>query len=228
MNVTQALQNIADDLYEIQEFDITTNTTFLGRKMLRACQYIKGLRQWSFLFKTGTISVSDTDIIDNRGPYDLPSDFGQLGRDERLSWAWTWDGQSVPIIKDGDTGIIYRAFISRAENKLYFTDSIPAGDYTLYYISNITSLDDVADWPEDIIDCVELITKYYALNDHKDTMDVADVYYARGLKRINEYWDEQRIGQTIQETRDVRAPDGYSISEHLDLQANINTQGRDY
>lgn len=217
MDTNLSRLNIQDDLYDMQEFE-TDDSSYLSRKMLRACQRIKGWHQWSWDFKSATISVVSNSLDDNRGPYDLPSDFAHLLQPERISKAWRYDVQSVATIQDTPIGLISRIAIDRLNKKLYFLDSPPTGDYTFNYKARLTSLADVDDtWPQDMAEPVEIMTKYYMLRDLPATRNTAETYLAEGRDIVTDKWNEERAGDSLQTERVHRSSSGYPIEEHLDL-----------
>ena len=199
MDVTQFITDMKDDLSEYQEYDTATGS-YLRRQALRAAHRIDDAYQWTHTIANTTITATEG----TEGPYSLPSDFKGMLREEELTFVYTYDKQSVPIIPDGNYQEKFPVYWQRATNKLYFVLEPAGATYTFYYRKKLALLTDLSSWPQDLEPVMAAFTKHYVLNNSSDTRNDAD--YALGLAKqlLIETWQSYRKGMSLQESRHPR------------------------
>ena len=208
MDVTQLLTDLASDLLEYNKYEVTAGS-YLYRQAFRAALRVNNKYPWTHQITSTTITATDG----NKGPYDLPSDFKGMIREERLSPIFTYDKQGVPIIPDGDYQKMYFVYWKRVDNKLYFMLDPPAGSYTLFYRKKLTALTELSDWPQEFEPAVAQFAMYYALKNSKDTKADALDALELGRQERRQIWNSERKGHSLQDTiqpRDING-DEYGI-----------------
>lgn len=199
MDYTQAIADAANDLLEYNAYS-TADNGILARSFVRAGVEWWKKRPWKFKVTSGTITAE----ADNRGPYDLPSDFDHLIGEERTSRPGTYDILVRYTIDDDDQYIKYPVRVDYINKKLYFEYCVEAGDYTFQYGKAMTQLTDLADWPEDLSHPLSTLAKGYVLENSEDTKERGAYFKNEGARLFKQAWIAERRGQSKQEEREPR------------------------
>lgn len=149
LDTNQLKLDLADDLVELQSYDVTTSGAILERSLLEAAHWFSRDRDWNFCLAQAAFATTNG----TKGPYTLPADFDGKPIEHRTTKYYAYDGADVdPLIADGNYNRRYEVEIRRSTGTpvLYFQINPGSGSLTLTYRKLLSVFSDLSAWPEDI------------------------------------------------------------------------------
>ena len=136
----------------------------------------------------------------------MPTDFAGLALEEKQNRFWAYDAYSVPPpIADGEFGRRYPITYNRVAGTIEFYEDPGDGDRTFTYLTRVTSLDDLADWPDKpwLKKAIRLRTCFYALAKTDDVADQSKRFWDLSEKCLQDEISNQRKGRSRPDTRNL-------------------------
>lgn len=224
MNLTTLRTNLRHFLRPYGKFTGTDGEDRLDVAILDAAQIIRDKYAWGW---KGQSTYSLTTTAGTKGPYDVPSDFGEFPLDERLNKFQWGDQQQTYVIKDSTTRA-WDIYWDEAANKFNFRSDPGGQTLTLYYIAEFDI--DIANLSTTLTNfpnyTLKIFQKLVAANilDEPQNKKISQALEAEGMKRLAETWAVYRRGKR---KANQRAPRGFNqtvydgIAESEPLNPNV-------
>lgn len=193
------LNDIANELQDYGSFEVSAGS-FLERCLLDAMDDVDKASQWDHRIAQDTITTTSG----TRTGYAVPADFAGLAVEEKQNKFWAYDAYSVPPpIADGAQGRRYPISYNRVANTIEFFEDPGDGDKTFTYLTRVTALTDLDNWPDHVWlkKALRFRTCFYALAKTDDVANQAKGFYDLSEKLLDDEKINQRKGRSQPDTR---------------------------
>lgn len=149
LDTNQLKLDLANDLIELQDYDVTTAGAILERSLLEAAHWFTLDKDWPWMLAQGTIAAINGTLLG----YALPGDFDGKPVEQRLTKYYAYDAFTTQaLIKDGNYGKRYEVYVDESSGTpvLNFYINPGTANLTLTYRKLLSQFSDLAAWPENI------------------------------------------------------------------------------